>query len=45
VVGIKNVITFGFGVQGQVDLIDFKSMPNGSFKFLLNYINHGVKKS
>ena len=42
--GVKNIITEGFGVRGQVDLIDFQSMPDGSFKFLLNYIDHGIKK-
>ncbi len=41
---IKNTITFGFGVQGQVDLIDFQSMPDGDSQFLLNYIDHGIKK-
>ena len=44
VAGVKNIITFGFGVRGQVDLIDFQSMPDGSFVFLLNLIDHGVKK-
>ena len=44
VAGIKNMVTDGFGVRGQVDLIDFQSMPDGSFKYLLNYIDHGVKK-
>jgi hypothetical protein len=44
VAGIKNIVTDGFGVRGQVDLINFQSMPNGEFKFLLNYINHGIKK-
>jgi hypothetical protein len=29
--GIKNNITFGFGVQGQVDLIDFQSMSDADF--------------
>jgi hypothetical protein len=43
-VGIKNIITFGYVVCGQVDIIDFQSMPDGLFKFLLNYIDHGVKK-
>ena len=42
--GVKNIITEGFGVRGQVDLVDFQSMPDGNFKFLLNYIDHGVKK-
>ena len=31
-------------VRGQADIIDFQSMPDGAFKFLLNYIDHGVKK-
>ena len=44
VVGIKNIVTKGFCVRGQVDLIDFQSMPDGEFKFLLNYIDHGIKK-
>ena len=45
VAGIKNIVTEGFGVRGQVDLIDFQSiMPDGEFKFLLNYIDHGIKK-
>ena len=29
--------------RGQVDSIDFQSLPNGEFKYLLNYINHGIK--
>jgi hypothetical protein len=41
---IKNIITDGFGVCGQVDLIDFQSMPNGVFKYLCNCMDHGVKK-
>jgi hypothetical protein len=44
VAGIKNIVTEGFCVRGQVDLIDFQSMPDGEFKFLLNYIDHGIKK-
>ena len=42
--GVKNIITEGFGVRGQVDLVDYQSMPDGEFEFLLNYIDHGVKK-
>jgi hypothetical protein len=41
---IKNIVTEGFGVRGQVDMIDFQSMPDGCFQFLMNYINHGIKK-
>lgn len=42
--GVRNIITEGFGVRGQVDLIDFQNTPAGSFKFLMNYVDHGVKK-
>jgi hypothetical protein len=41
--GIKPILTSGMGVRGQVDLIDFQSMPDGVFHYLLNYIDHGVK--
>jgi hypothetical protein len=41
--GIKPILSRGFGTRGQVDLIDFQSMPNGEFKYLLNYIDHGIK--
>jgi hypothetical protein len=34
--GVKNIVTKGFGVRGQADLVDFQSMPDGKFKFLLN---------
>ncbi len=43
VASIKPIITHGFGTHGQVDLIDFQSMPDGDFCFLLNYVDHGVK--
>lgn len=43
VAGLKPIITSGFGKRGQVDLIDFQSMPDGSFNFLLNYVDHGIK--
>ncbi len=38
-----HVITLGLVVHGQCDLIDLQSMAYGMFKYLLNYINHGVK--
>ena len=41
--GIKPIVTCGLGMRGQVDLIDFQSMPNGDFRFLLNYLDHGVR--
>ena len=37
------IVTNGFGVRGQVDLIDLQSMPKGKFNFLLNYVDHGIK--
>ena len=33
----------GFGVPAQVDLADFQSIPESNFKFLLNYVDHGIK--
>lgn len=41
--GLCPIITQGFNVRGQVDLIHFQSMPDGEFRFLLNYIDHGMK--
>jgi hypothetical protein len=40
---IKPIIIHGFGTRGQVNLINFQSIPNGNFSFLMNYIDHGVK--
>ena len=42
--GIQPIITVGMCVRGQADIIDFQSMPDGAFNYLLNYIDHGVKK-
>jgi hypothetical protein len=42
--GIRNIVTDGFGVRKQVDLIDFQRMPDRLFKYLLNYIYNGVTK-
>ncbi len=44
VAAIKNIVTKGFGVYRQVDMIDFQSMPDGQFLFLMNYVDHGMKK-
>lgn len=41
--GLRPIVTDGFNVRGQVDLVDFQSMPDGEFRFLLNYIDHGIK--
>ncbi len=37
--GIQPIITFGTCVRGQTNIIHFQSMPDGPFKFLLNYID------
>jgi hypothetical protein len=42
--GVKNIVTKGFGLRGQVDLVYFHCMPDGKFKFLPNYVDHGIKK-
>ncbi len=34
--GLRPIVTDGFNVCGQVDLVDFQSMPDGDFKFLSN---------
>lgn len=41
--GHTPIITKGMGSRGQVDLIDFQSCPDGEYKFLLNYQDHGTK--
>ena len=41
--GHKPILTKGLGNRGQVDLIDFQSCPDGEYKFLLNYQDHGIK--
>jgi hypothetical protein len=41
--GFQPILTRGFGRRGQVDLIDMQSMPDGDFRFLLNYQDHGIK--
>ena len=43
IAGLRPIVIHGFGTEGQLDLIDFQSMPDGSFRFLLNYVDHGVK--
>lgn len=41
--GHTPIISRGFGSRGQVDLIDLQSMPDGEYKFLLNYQDHALK--
>ena len=41
--GLCPIVINGFNVCSQVDLINFQSMLDSKFQFLLNYIDHGVK--
>ena len=41
--GHQPILTYGFGARGQVDMVDMQSMPDGEFKFLLDYTDHGNK--
>jgi hypothetical protein len=41
--GHTPILTLGFGSRGQVDLIDFQNLPDGEFKFLMNYTDAGEK--
>lgn len=40
---VKPILSNGFNVRGQVDLIDFQSCPDGEYKFLMNLQDHGTK--
>ena len=41
--GHKPILSRGFGVRGQVDLIDLQSSADGKYKWLLVYVDHGIK--
>ena len=36
-------MTRGMNVHAQIDLIDFQSMPDGQFNYVLDYQDHGIK--
>lgn len=40
---IKPIISKDFNERGQVDLVDFQSVPDGKFKWILNYQDHSTK--
>lgn len=40
---VKPILSDGFNVRGQVDLVDLQSCPDGDFKFLMNYQDHSTK--
>jgi hypothetical protein len=31
------------GVRAQIDLIDYQSMPDGTYNYVLDYQDHGIK--
>jgi len=41
--GHQPILMNGFGTRRQVDLVDYLSMPDGPFRFLMNYSDHGIK--
>ena len=43
VAGLRPALTKNFGIQGQVDLIDYAATPDGPCKCLLNYQDHTIK--
>jgi hypothetical protein len=40
---IKPIMSNDFNERGQVDLIDFQSVPDGKYKWILNYQDHHTK--
>ena len=43
VAGLKCIISYDWGQRGQMDIIDLRSIADGDFKYLLNYIDHCTK--
>ena len=41
--GHQSLLTRGMGVHGQIDLIDYQSMPDGTYNYVLDYQDHGIK--
>ncbi|CAN0008561.1 unnamed protein product, partial [Heterosigma akashiwo] len=41
--GYRPILTEGFNSRAQMDLIDFQSNADGSFKFVLSYQDHAIK--
>lgn len=40
---VRSILSKDFNVRGQIDLIDFLFAPDGIYKCLLNYQDHGTK--
>jgi hypothetical protein len=41
--GHQPLLTRGMGVRAQIDLIDYQSMPDGTYNYVLDYQDHGIK--
>ena len=41
--GHQPLLTRGMNVRAQIDLIDYHSMPDGLFHYVLVYQDHGIK--
>ena len=41
--GHQPILTRGMNVRVQLDIIDYQSMPDGPFKYVLDYQDHGTK--
>ncbi|KAL4119028.1 hypothetical protein QTP88_011901 [Uroleucon formosanum] len=40
---IKPIVSKDFNERGQIDLVDFQSLPDGKYKWILNYQDHHTK--
>ena len=40
---VKSIVSTGFNNRAQVDLIDMQSQPDGEYRFIMNYQDHGTK--
>ena len=40
---VRPILSSSFNSRGQVDLIDMQSMPDGNYKFIMNYQDHLTK--
>ncbi|KAL4141348.1 hypothetical protein QTP88_004003 [Uroleucon formosanum] len=40
---IKPIMSKDFNERGQIDLVDFQSLPDGKYKWILNYQDHHTK--
>ena len=40
---VKSIVSKDFNSRGQVDLVDMQSMPDGNYRFIMNYQDHLTK--